>query len=561
MKTLLPFILSLVLISACQKTKPVARVGNQTVSLMEFRSLYQNKAGSYQDADFEDKQRILDQLINTKLLALYAEQHNLTRDSSFEVSWNKILKGQVYREVIDEYVIERHITESMLKERHRLLGKEFKVRHIFIPQSTEKSQEIKTRLETVKETITTLEDFIQSARMHSRDSLTAGQGGLLGYIRFGKSTYGREFEKELWNIRPGRVSNVLLSPRGYHLIWIENERPLKQQPFDLARNRLKQELFNELGPHINQSYSVFIEKLKNKFKVEYHDENIEVLASQVKARKKSLNESPQSTVGSIFSDLDSDIRYRPVISYADVTYTIGDFFGDLADLSAFQLPPFEKAQMVKNHIERVLPSLLILQLGYDKKYDEKYEVLRAIQTQKEELLAQFARKEILKQIKEPSEQDLKDHYNENQKDFLEPAKASIQEIAVVSRDKANKVVSEAQTKDFTLLVEKYSENNTTRNKKGMVGYISEDQMGNIGRQALKMDIGQISEPIEKGNHYSVIKVLDKKEAQPRPFSQVRDMIYRALRSASQQQAVEKTLLQLKSYHIVQIYENILKGSS
>ena len=560
MKTLLPFILSLVLISACQKTKPVARVDNQTISLMEFRSLYQNKAGSYRDANFEDKQRILNQLIDTKLLALYAEQHDLTSDSSFQASWNKIIKGQVYREVIDEYVIDNHITESMLKERHRLLSKEFKVRHIFIPQGTENSQEIRNRLQTIKQEISTLEDFIKSARIHSRDSLTAGQGGMLGYLRFGKSQYGREFENKLWDIRPERVSNVIKSPKGYHLIWIENDRPLKQQPFDLARNRLKQELFSELAPHINQSYSEFIEKLKNKFKVEHHDENMEVLASQVESHKANLNESPQSTVGSIFSDLDSDTRSRPILSYADETYTIGDFLDDLADLSAFQLPPFEKVQMVKSHVERVLPSLLILQLGYAKNYDEKHEVLKAIQTQKEELLAQFARKEILKQIKDPTEQDLKNHYNENQQDFLEPAKASIQEIAVVSRDKANKIVSEAQTKDFTLLVEKYSENNTTKSKRGMVGYISEEQMGNVGREALKMEIGQISDPIENGNHYSVIKVLDKKEAQPRPFSQVRDMIYRALRSARQQQAVDKTLSQLKSHHIVQIYENILKGS-
>jgi parvulin-like peptidyl-prolyl isomerase len=557
MKTLLPIILSLVLISACQKTKPVARVGNQMISLMEFRSIYQNKAGSYQSADFEDKQRILDQVINTKLLALYAEQQELTNDTAFQTSWKKIVKGQVYRTVIDEYVIDQHITESMLKERYRLLSKEFKVRHIFLPQSTEN----KSRLQTIKMDISDLEDFIENARIHSRDSLTAGQGGLIGYIRFGKSKYGREFEKKIWDLRPGRVSNVVQSPRGYHLIWIENDRPLNQQPFDLARNQLKQELFSELGPQINQSYSAFIKKLKNKFKVEYHDDNIERLAHQVESRKKSLNESPQATIGSIFSDLDSDTRSRPVISYADAMYTIGDFFDDLADLSAFQLPPFEKVQMVKSHIERVLPSLLILQLGYDKNYDEKYEVLQAIQPQKEELLTQFARNEILKQVKEPSEQDLKDHYNENQHDFLEPAKAKIQEIAVVSLDKANRVVSEAKTKDFTQLVEKYSENNTTKSKKGMVGFISEDQMGTVGQEALKMEIGQISDPIENGNHYSIIKVLGKKEAQPRPFSQVRDMIYRALRSARQQQAVDKTLSQLKSDHIVQIYENILKGSS
>ena len=64
--------------------------------------------------------------------------------------------------------------------------------------------------------------FDTVARRESSDSASAAQGGLLGTVARG--TYPAEFERAAFALRPGEVSQPVLSPVGYHLIKVDEKK-------------------------------------------------------------------------------------------------------------------------------------------------------------------------------------------------------------------------------------------------------------------------------------------------------------------------------------------------
>jgi parvulin-like peptidyl-prolyl isomerase len=70
--------------------------------------------------------------------------------------------------------------------------------------------------------------FRQTARRHSR-GLTAEQGGELG--TFERGELPEEFEKVVFPLKPGAISNVFHTSHGYHIFMMEEFIPRHTQPF------------------------------------------------------------------------------------------------------------------------------------------------------------------------------------------------------------------------------------------------------------------------------------------------------------------------------------------
>ena len=66
-------------------------------------------------------------------------------------------------------------------------------------------------------------DFATLARRYSQDPGTRDQGGELGWFRRGSMVDA--FEKVAFNLKPGDISDPVLTPFGYHLIQVEKVQP------------------------------------------------------------------------------------------------------------------------------------------------------------------------------------------------------------------------------------------------------------------------------------------------------------------------------------------------
>ncbi|MEO8665034.1 MAG: peptidylprolyl isomerase [Ignavibacteria bacterium] len=98
------------------------------------------------------------------------------------------------------------------------VSEEFELSHIFLQRNVgnaEKS-EAKKIAQEILDSIKAGADFSELARRNSQDSLSAIQGGDLGYAK--KGTFVKEFEETVFTLKPGEVSGIVETQFGYHII-------------------------------------------------------------------------------------------------------------------------------------------------------------------------------------------------------------------------------------------------------------------------------------------------------------------------------------------------------
>jgi len=103
--------------------------------------------------------------------------------------------------------------------------REVRARHILImPKSAAQKGDFEARVkaEELLSRIKKGESFAALAERYSEDPGSAKNGGDLGYFTTG--TKVPEFEKVVFSLKPGEVSDIVKSPYGYHIIKVEETR-------------------------------------------------------------------------------------------------------------------------------------------------------------------------------------------------------------------------------------------------------------------------------------------------------------------------------------------------
>ena len=98
-----------------------------------------------------------------------------------------------------------------------------RARHILLkPNAFTTTNDIRTRLEQIRERIVQGDEFEALARAYSEDPGSASQGGDLGWVSPG--TMVPEFEKIMSQLQPGEISEPIESRFGWHLIQVLERR-------------------------------------------------------------------------------------------------------------------------------------------------------------------------------------------------------------------------------------------------------------------------------------------------------------------------------------------------
>jgi parvulin-like peptidyl-prolyl isomerase len=129
------------------------------------------------------------------------------------------------------------------KHRYTNLEKQVRALHILIKAGTyatpEQKAEAKKQAEALRERARGGEDFSELARKHSEDQITAKNGGDIGFLR--KGTMPESFDEALFSTEVGRISDVIETPYGFHVI-----KPLAIREGDVPVDEAKRELAEEL---------------------------------------------------------------------------------------------------------------------------------------------------------------------------------------------------------------------------------------------------------------------------------------------------------------------------
>lgn len=135
-------------------------------------------------------------------------------------------------------------------------------RHILIKTNELVSeQEARNRLRTLKERLENNADFAGLARAHSEDA-SATKGGELGWLSPGDTV--PEFERAMDALKPGQLSDPILTPFGWHLIQVlerRNEDMSKERQRLMARQALR-------ARKADEAYQEWVRQLRDRAFVE-----------------------------------------------------------------------------------------------------------------------------------------------------------------------------------------------------------------------------------------------------------------------------------------------------
>lgn len=140
------------------------------------------------------------------------------------------------------------LTQEYEKNKHRYTGLDPQVRsrHILIklaPNAAEKDKEkARKRAEALRKKALSGADFGSLATKDSEDTGTAKKGGDLGYNPRGRMV--KAFDDAQFALEVGKVSEVIESPFGFHVIKVEGKRE-GDVPIDEAKRELAEKLYPE----------------------------------------------------------------------------------------------------------------------------------------------------------------------------------------------------------------------------------------------------------------------------------------------------------------------------
>ena len=101
---------------------------------------------------------------------------------------------------------------------------EYELAHIILSRKVSEAEKTAAKnlalelLDSVKQGM----DFSELARKYSGDSMSAIQGGDLGYAK--KGTFVKEFEEAVYSLKPGEVSDIVETEFGYHIIKLNEKQ-------------------------------------------------------------------------------------------------------------------------------------------------------------------------------------------------------------------------------------------------------------------------------------------------------------------------------------------------
>ncbi|MDX1943209.1 MAG: peptidylprolyl isomerase [Saprospiraceae bacterium] len=204
-------------------------VDNTPVHLSEFKYIYTKTNG--QTADFSKKslQEYLDLYVKFKLKVQKAKEMRLDTIPSLQTE----LAG--YRkQLADSYLIDREVTDKLLKELYARIQQDIDVSHILVTIGTpntvptpadtlaayNKIMEIKKRLDKG-------EDFASVAREASEDPSAKDNGGNIGWLVAPLPNTFYDFENAIYTLAIGKASAPIRTRLGYHLLNVNQRRPAR----------------------------------------------------------------------------------------------------------------------------------------------------------------------------------------------------------------------------------------------------------------------------------------------------------------------------------------------
>ncbi len=240
---------------AADKGKAVATVNGQPIPQTVYDAFVaEQKAQGAPDSP-ELQNAVKEELIRREILAQEAKKKGLDKKADIQGQVELAKQAVLIRAYLSEYVKANPISDAQLKAEYdgikaNLGTTEYKARHVLV----EKEEDAKAIIAKLDKG----EKFSELAKQ-SKDPGSKDKGGELGWSA--PTAYVKPFGEALLKLKKGEYTKTpVKSDFGYHVIQLDDSRPLTPPPFDQIKPQLQQRAGQ-------QQVETLVKELRNKAKV------------------------------------------------------------------------------------------------------------------------------------------------------------------------------------------------------------------------------------------------------------------------------------------------------
>jgi peptidyl-prolyl cis-trans isomerase C len=214
------------------------KVNGVTIPQSRLDFLVKNAASQGQPDSPELRNRIKDELITREVLAQEAAKKGLDKNPEVAVQMDLQRQGVLINALLQDYVKTHPITDEVMKKEYdqakaKSGDKEYKARHILV----EKEDEAKEIIGQLKKG----GNFEKIAAAKSKDTGSKDRGGVLDWSPANR--YVPAFTQALTKLKKGQTTDAPVQTQfGWHVIRLDDERPMKFPSFEEAKPAIQQQL-------------------------------------------------------------------------------------------------------------------------------------------------------------------------------------------------------------------------------------------------------------------------------------------------------------------------------
>jgi peptidyl-prolyl cis-trans isomerase C len=275
--------------------KPVAVINGEVMTVEQLDRLYDHIGEPVREqyAKNGGKAAFLENYIRKRLVIQEALKAGFDKQPDVQADLETAKESALFDRYVRDVVAAPIVTASEIARYYKEHPDDFttpeqvKVRHIVIgprSQSREEAlqqiQKVLSGLHAQDEAIKFSEpaatqmrvhNFAEMARKYSQDA-SAESGGDLGWVSRGQ--LDPTFEEAAFKIQKGRLSGVIQTDFGYHLIFVEDRRAAGTEPFEQVKASVREFLLSQHTADVVNAVSKLTNELRANSKIALHPENI-----------------------------------------------------------------------------------------------------------------------------------------------------------------------------------------------------------------------------------------------------------------------------------------------
>ncbi len=549
----------------------VARVGGRKITLKEFeRELARGrKTGEIKKLTLQEKKEFLDRIINRELKIIDAYQHNLDRDEKILDQVRERKRGYEFSRLIDLEVTQKVVPESEIKDYYEKSNKEVKIRQILVKFDSKLPEQKEKALKRANDIVRRLkkrENFAKLATDVSDDIDTAKKGGDKGFLKWGPKSHENPVYVAAFSLKKNEISDPIETTNGYYIIKVVQIKQYPTPPYDQEYERIRRTIYSVRNKELTDAYYGYLDRLRKKYKFEFNEDALEIFVNNLLSFKDKKNISEKDTLETLkkaVSPLDNfseNEKKLVMVKFLNGEITIEDLINELKKYPIHRRPRLKGEVEVQDFVNsRIVPYYLLEQEANDKNIAKDKRVKRQVNSFKENLMINNIQRIQISDKINVTDEDVRNYYEEHREDYKYPEIREIQQIYVTDKNVADIVVKRARSgENFNRLFHRYNEKESLKKNEGK-GNINQSRSG-IGKHAFNINADEVTDPIQLGKGFYIVKVLEIKEPSLKTFDEAKPIVSGVVRRLALEKREKEWNDELRSRINYVMYEKNLKKS-